>query len=559
MVKLAGKAGKRAQLIGAAAQRVRRRRSIWRLGAPRRRTRAQMQRRGGTGEREHVQRQPMGRRESGASATGCCHLVDRQRAGSGSERTSLWTGTDRRCTHGTLQNRLCGEKNDGESNSGHSLMGDFKLSAASTNGTGTTTSTSSCSSSGGGSNTNCHTSAGDPFYTSYLAGIKNVVGGGSAGGGMPSDGLLIEKSSVSAGSKMSPNPPLADVQLENKAKEALLEADEAATNGDCKAAIEAAGHPLSGNAAPYHVQEGPMHVQQSSWSDDLLLNVHNGLPPAYAAASPFGGMQQQQQRRPITATAFPMSARHMHQPNMFLAAAAAQTAKPASVWSAASPPQGATPPHQPPPQSAWSSGGQMAAGVNPWNRGRSAPNLNPMAAGSMANRKPSPTFNHHQNMVISPSKYRRSTSYPGKNAMYQQQPPAFDIAALEDNRADAYAFQVGPFAFYYLFLIFYQLAFKTNGSGLASSINPSLERLFPLLCNSKSWRLFNFFLSLSLSLCACMCAARQRNGCIRAFRLARLLGLISIIFALISSRCFALRDAFYCVGRGAEMREQSFC
>lgn len=81
MIKLVGKAGKRAQLIGAAAQRVRRRRSIWRLGAPRRRTRAQMQRRGGTGEREHVQRQPMGRRESGASATGCCHLVDRLRAG----------------------------------------------------------------------------------------------------------------------------------------------------------------------------------------------------------------------------------------------------------------------------------------------------------------------------------------------------------------------------------------------------------------------------------------------------------------------------------------------
>lgn len=266
---------------------------------------------------------------------------------------------------------------------------------------------------------------------------------------------------------------MADVQLENKAKEALLEADEAATNGDCKAAIEAA-HQLSGNAAPYHHQEGPMHVQQSSWSDDLLLNVHNGLPPAYAAASPYGGMQQQQQRRPITATAFPMSARHMHQPNMFLAAAAAQTAKPASVWSAASPPQGATPPHQPPPQSAWSSGGQMAAGVNnPWNRGRSVPNLNPMAAGSMANRKPSPTFNHHQNMVISPSKYRRSTSYPGKNAMYQQQPPAFDIAALEDNRADAYAFQVGPFTF----LIFYPLAFNSNGIGLVSSKNPSLVGL----------------------------------------------------------------------------------
>jgi len=394
---------------------------------------------------------------SGKWSTGHRVLPPRGPAASGPERSSLWTGTDRRCTQGTLQNRLCGEKNDGESNSGHSLMGDFKLSAASTNGTGTITSTSSCSSSSGGSNsTNCHTtSAGDPFYTSYLAGIN--VGGGS-GGGMPSDGLLIEKSSVSAGSKMSPNPPMADVQLENKAKEALLEAEEAATNGDCKAAIDSAA-PICSSAASFHVPEGPMHVQQSSWSDDLLLNVHNGLPPAYASA--YGGIQQQQQRRPITATPFPMSARHMPQPNMFLAAAAAQTAKPASVWSAASPPQGATPPHQPPPQSAWSTGGQMAAGVNPWNRGRSVPNLNPMAAGSMANRKPSPTFNH-QSMVISPSKYRRSTSYPGKNAMYQ--PPAgFDISALEDNRADAYAFQVGPF-FLHCFLSYLLVTLDTQFS-----------------------------------------------------------------------------------------------
>ncbi|XP_065331743.1 cytoplasmic polyadenylation element-binding protein 2 isoform X3 [Cloeon dipterum] len=357
-----------------------------------------------------------GRAPPGAATS--CAGYDRARK----NKSLDWDGPPVHARYSAKSIVRCEERNrrDGESNSGHSLMGDFKLSAASTNGTGTTTSTSSCSSSsgGGGGSNNCHTtpSAGDQFYTSYLA-----------------------------GSKMSPNPPMADVQLESKAaKEAaglLADVDEATTtNGDCKSDPSAG---VSQSAATAFHVEGPSGQQQTPWSDDLLLNMPNGLPPA----AYFGGLQQQQQpqqqqqqpRRPITA-AFPMSARHMAQPNMFLAAAAAQT-KQNSVWSAASPPQGATPPHQPPPQSAWNTAGQM--GVSPWNpRGRSVPNLNPMAAGSMANRKPSPTFNHqhqhqHQNMVISPSKYRRSTSYPGKNTLY---PPNFDIAALDDNR-DTFAFQ----------------------------------------------------------------------------------------------------------------------
>ncbi|XP_059480884.1 cytoplasmic polyadenylation element-binding protein 2 isoform X2 [Neocloeon triangulifer] len=281
-------------------------------------------------------------------------------------------------------------------------MGDFKLSASAASTNGTISTSSTC-----GSSANSSASAAGDFYASYLA-----------------------------GSKMSPNPPMAE-QLDGgkAAKEAaglLGDVDEqAATNGDCKQ--EQTYH--------HHQVDGPSQQNNTPWSDDLLLNVHNGLPPA---AAYFGGLQQQQQqqpRRPITA-AFPMqAARHMTQPNMFLAAAAAAQTKPASVWSAASPPQGATPPHQPPPQSAWNSAGPPM-GHNPWNaRGRSVPNLNPMAAGPMANRKPSPTFNHqHQNMqVISPSKYRRSTSYPGKNTLY---PPAgaYDIAALEDNR-DTFAYQ----------------------------------------------------------------------------------------------------------------------
>jgi hypothetical protein len=68
--------------------------------------------------------------------------------------------------------------------------------------------------------------------------------------------------------------------------------------------------------------------------------------------------------------------------------------------------------------------------ISPWNRGRSAPNLNPMVG--MQQRKP-PINNSHQypnNQTsginnagmnqLSPSKYRRSTSYPDKNMMNMQ-------------------------------------------------------------------------------------------------------------------------------------------
>ncbi|KAJ8875459.1 hypothetical protein PR048_023354 [Dryococelus australis] len=93
-----------------------------------------------------------------------------------------------------------------------------------------------------------------------------------------------------------------------------------------------------------------------------------------------------------------------------------------------------------PQQSTWSPGPQNQAnmqGMSPWNRGRSVPNLNPLQTmgtiGNLGNRKPSPTFNHqHSGMVISPIKFRRSTSYPGKGLF--PQPPTFEITNMDENR-----------------------------------------------------------------------------------------------------------------------------
>lgn len=86
-------------------------------------------------------------------------------------------------------------------------------------------------------------------------------------------------------------------------------------------------------------------------------------------------------------------------------------------------------------QGTWSSGASA-----PWNRGRSVPNLNPMQGG-MVNRKPSPTgFGQPANMLISPVKFRRSTSYPGKG-MFTAQPPTFEITNMDDTR-DLLPYQV---------------------------------------------------------------------------------------------------------------------
>ncbi|KYQ51452.1 hypothetical protein ALC60_09450 [Trachymyrmex zeteki] len=89
-------------------------------------------------------------------------------------------------------------------------------------------------------------------------------------------------------------------------------------------------------------------------------------------------------------------------------------------------------------------------GLSPWNRGRSVPNLPPLhsslhaaaavaAAAGLQGRKPSPTFPGHPGPAaahpscISPVKFRRSTSYPGKGNIYPPQPaPTFEVTAAEE-------------------------------------------------------------------------------------------------------------------------------
>lgn len=79
----------------------------------------------------------------------------------------------------------------------------------------------------------------------------------------------------------------------------------------------------------------------------------------------------------------------------------------------------------------WASPGQSwSSNSSVWNRGRSVPNLTPLQQMNVASRKPSPTFNHQQ--VISPVKFRRSTSYPGKGPF--PQPPTFEITNMDDGR-----------------------------------------------------------------------------------------------------------------------------
>ncbi|KYB29628.1 putative RNA-binding protein orb2-like Protein [Tribolium castaneum] len=81
----------------------------------------------------------------------------------------------------------------------------------------------------------------------------------------------------------------------------------------------------------------------------------------------------------------------------------------------------------------WASPGQTSwsGGSSAWNRGRSVPNLTPLQQMGVAGRKPSPTFNHQQ--VISPVKFRRSTSYPGKGP-FPQPAPTFEITNMDEAR-----------------------------------------------------------------------------------------------------------------------------
>lgn len=83
-------------------------------------------------------------------------------------------------------------------------------------------------------------------------------------------------------------------------------------------------------------------------------------------------------------------------------------------------------------QSTWGPSMQSQNNVNnisAWNRGRSTPNLNPMQ--NLSNRKPNPSFSQQQQTMLMNQKYRRSTSFPGKNVFSQGN--AYDINHVDDS------------------------------------------------------------------------------------------------------------------------------
>ena len=86
-------------------------------------------------------------------------------------------------------------------------------------------------------------------------------------------------------------------------------------------------------------------------------------------------------------------------------------------------------------------------GMPGWNRGRQVPNMSPLSPISTSipanlvgmNRKYSPTFNQgNGGMVMSPNKFRRSTSYPGRP--FGQHTPSFELTGADDK--DLLAYQV---------------------------------------------------------------------------------------------------------------------
>ena len=127
--------------------------------------------------------------------------------------------------------------------------------------------------------------------------------------------------------------------------------------------------------------------------------------------------QQAPQRRAITAQHnFQQQRQHAQQSNLFL-----NNTKTYPTWSSA------------PQQSSWSAQ-QNQTNLSPWGniqqQRRSVPNLNPISAPVKKNNP-----HHHQSVMISPSKFRRSTSYPGQ--MQQAAigtKPTFELSGLDDHR-----------------------------------------------------------------------------------------------------------------------------
>ncbi|XP_029342758.1 cytoplasmic polyadenylation element-binding protein 2 isoform X1 [Acyrthosiphon pisum] len=95
-------------------------------------------------------------------------------------------------------------------------------------------------------------------------------------------------------------------------------------------------------------------------------------------------------------------------------------------------------------QNSWLNSSQNQSGIagSSWNRGRSVPNLNPMHA--LAGRKPNTNYNHHQHQStpMNSSKFRRSTSYPGKG-LFNQNSTTFDINNIDETDVMSYQERCG--------------------------------------------------------------------------------------------------------------------
>lgn len=177
------------------------------------------------------------------------------------------------------------------------------------------------------------------------------------------------------------------------------------------------------NAIPY-TSESSMNVSpnvggSSLWSTTEEQHISmNGISfPNFQSGGLFNGAPglSSAHRRPVTAT-------HNYQHPVGRSVPIPQNVFKSSypTWSNPQP-------------SAWPTGQNQNA-LASWNRGRSVPNLNPMH--TLSARKPAPagpaTF--HQHPVISPVKFRRSTSYPGKVQQYFQpgQQGPFETSVLDD-------------------------------------------------------------------------------------------------------------------------------
>ncbi|EZA53230.1 hypothetical protein X777_06309 [Ooceraea biroi] len=258
------------------------------------------------------------------------------------------------------------------------------------------------------------------------------------------DDLLIEKQTTGKSAPLSPSGALDAVAGQDKSKD-VIEAESISITPTTPSSTEKDITCSTTSALQGFADPGGRVPSLWSAPDDSGLHGalpvngaptatrHSGLPVSSAQQQ----QQQQQQQQHQQQQQQPPPASH---PGVYL------PGKGYAAWSG-----GPQAPQQ------WGAGPQAAAaaavaspGLSPWNRGRSVPNLPPLhsslhaaaavaAAAGLQGRKPSPTFPGHPGPAaahpscISPVKFRRSTSYPGKGNIYPPQPaPTFEVTAAED-------------------------------------------------------------------------------------------------------------------------------